>query len=841
MPDINLDLSLESLTQYLFSEWGALALLIILIVAAFFIFRHYLKKIYEYKQTFNTILLKVQIPQMAAEQKSGQAAEGGGLTVQQLQEKIAVMETFLVTIAGLEGESGFAAWLRGRQDILSFELVINKGKISFFISCPVELQQQIEDQIHAQFSAAVISPEADYNIFTPKSVIFGKYLTFRRPYCFPIKTYKKIETDPLNALLNALGQVDDKDGAAIQIVFRPAKRAWHDMGTDLASSMQQGRKFEDAVKDINAGFFSGLGSQFWLFLKGPKKEKLTDEPQKQYMLSPMEVEVVKGLEEKTSKPGVDANIRIVASSEVSSRVEGYLNNIANVFAQYNIYQYGNAFDISDSQGKHLIKDFIYRNFEEKQKVLFNTEELSSLFHLPISSYTTHPKIDWLGTRQSSPPLDIPTEGVVIGESEYRGVKRLIRMTRDDRRRHFYCIGKTGTGKSYQMANVIIQDIQNGDGVCVMDPHGELAAQVLPYIPKERAEDVIYFDPSDMDRPMGMNMLEFEKPEQKTFVINELMNIFDKLYDLRSTGGPMFEQYFRNAVQLLMEDFDSGCTLMEVSRVLSDEDYRAFKLSKCQNPTVKNFWEKEAQKAGGEASLANMVPYITSKLTQFVANDYLRPIIAQQNSAFSFRKAMDERKIILCNLSKGKIGEMNANLLGMVIVGKLLGGALARIDTPEEQRPDFYLYIDEFQNFLTEGISIILSEARKYRLCLYIAHQFLGQLVKNNDTRIRDAIFGNIGSMMAYRIGVDDTEIMSKQFSPVFSEYDLLNVPTRTALVKMLIKGTEPPAFNIRILGKEKPKHPEIAPIIKELSRLKYGRDRNIVEAEIRERAFKEYV
>jgi len=391
-----------------------------------------------------------------------------------------------------------------------------------------------------------------------------------------------------------------------------------------------------------------------------------------------------------------------------------------------------------------------------------------------------------------------------------------------------------------MTNMIIQDLKNGEGMCVMDPHGDLANDVLKYIPKERAEDVIFFDPSDLERPMGLNLLEFEQPEQKTFVINELMNIFDKLYDLRSTGGPMFEQYFRNAVQLILEDPESGGTLLEVPRVLTDENYRAYKLSKCANPTVKSFWEEEAEKAGGEAALANMVPYITSKLTQFISNDYMRPIISQQKSAFGFRKAMDEKKIILCNLSKGKIGDMNSDLLGMVIVGKILGAALSRVDLAEEKRNDFYLYIDEFQNYLTEGIAIILSEARKYRLCLTIAHQFIGQLVKDNDTRIRDSIFGNVGSIVTFRVGPDDAEIFAKQFAPVFNEYDVMNIPKFETYCKLLIENQNPPAFNMKSLIRDPSPHPEIADSIKELSRLKYGRDRDIIESEVRERVKTEF-
>lgn len=816
----------------LYGVIGVFVVLFIVILSAFLIMRNIFHARTYYKKAFESVLLLVMLPQMSAEQKTG-VSGGGDIGLQQLQEKISVMETFLASLAGLKAEKGLKAWLFGRKDTFSFELVVNKGRVSFYVSCHVSLRHLIEEQIVAQFQDAVIEPVIDYNIFSARSVVFGKQLDFKREFFFPIKTYKKLDGDPLNPLVNALGQVAEKDGAAIQIVFRSAPSSWHDMGPKIASKMQQGKSLKTALKEARGGFLSAFSKDAVAMLSAAKVEQSTPPA---YQLSPMEQELMKGLEEKSAKSGVQATIRIVAASEIATTAQAYINNIVNAFSQYNMHQAGNAFEAKTPKQKQFINDFIYRNHDEKSRIVLNTEELASLFHFPLPSITEQANIHWLDARQAPPPLKVPIEGVILGKSEYRGVPKVIRMTQKDRQRHIYAIGKSGTGKSYLMANMIIQDIKNGEGVCVMDPHGDLVNEILRYIPKERAEDVIHFDPSDVERPIGLNMLEFEKPEQKTFVINELMNIFDKLYDLRSTGGPMFEQYFRNAVQLLMEDPESGSTIMEVPRVLADEEYRAYKLSKTTNPTVKDFWEKEAQKAGGEASLANMVPYITSKLTQFISNDFMRPIIAQQESSFSFREAMDSKKILLCNLSKGKIGEMNSDLLGMLIIGKILGAALSRVDMPEEERNDFYLYIDEFQNYLTEGISIILSEARKYKLCLYIAHQFIGQLVKNGDTKIRDSIFGNVGTVISYRIGVDDTEILAKQFAPVFSEYDLLNVPARSVFIKMLIEGREPPAFNMKIPARDDPQFPQIAESLKELSRLKYGRDRDIIEEEILERA-----
>ena len=292
-------------------------------------------------------------------------------------------------------------------------------------------------------------------------------------------------------------------------------------------------------------------------------------------------------------------------------------------------------------------------------------------------------------------------------------------------------------------------------MCVIDPHGDLIDHIMEAIPKERAEDVIYFDPSDTERPFGLNMMEYDEkhPEQRTFVINEMIAIFDKLYDLKQTGGPMFEQYMRNAMLLVMDSPEIGSTLLEIPRVFRDVEFRREKLKRCKDITVVEFWEKEAEKAGGEASLENIAPYINSKLTTFISNDMMRPIISQQKSTIDFRSVMDEGKILMVYLPKGKIGEINSHLLGMVIVGKLLMAALSRTDLPEDQRKDFYLYIDEFQNFTTDSIAQILSEARKYRLCLTVAHQFIGQLSEN----ISKAVFGNVGSLCSFRVGAEDAD------------------------------------------------------------------------------------
>jgi hypothetical protein len=422
-------------------------------------------------------------------------------------------------------------------------------------------------------------------------------------------------------------------------------------------------------------------------------------------------------------------------------------------------------------------------------------------------------------------------GVILGKNIYRGQTTDVYMSEDDRVRHLYIIGQTGTGKTTLMKNMIIQDMQNGNGVCYIDPHGSDILDILANVPKDRVDDLIYFDPSYVDRPMALNIMEYDQnhPEQKTFVVNELLSIFKKIYAEGNPEafGPMFEQYFRNASMLVVEDPETGNTLLDISRVLANKKFRDLKISRCKNPVVVEFWKEVAEKAGGEASLSNVVPYITSKFDVFMANDVMRPIISQEKSSFNFRDIMDNKKILLVNLAKGKLGDINANLIGLILVGKILMSALSRVDSIEKGFPPFYLYIDEFQNITTNSISTILSEARKYKLSLNIAHQFIAQIPQN----IKDAVFGNVGSMVSFRISSEDASYLEKQYSPIFSAKDLMNVENRNALVKMLVNGRPAKPFNIATLPPPKG-DPSIVDSLKHLSYLKYGGDREEIEMEI---------
>ncbi|MEK7555474.1 MAG: type IV secretory system conjugative DNA transfer family protein [Patescibacteria group bacterium] len=696
-------------------------------------------------------------------------------------------------------------------------------EIHFYVAAPRKSLESVSRQIEGLWKDAQVEQVEDYNIFNSSGISQGVYLKQKISYALSFRTYSEAELDTFAPILNGLSKINEiGEGAAIQILAKPAPESAKKTIFGMITSLKKGAKLNEtlngkfiSVKDIHEAI-------------NPKNQKEKDKIKEEKII---DEEAVKSLENKISKPLLAVNARIIVSAFNSAQAESILEGLTAVFSQFSAPLRNEIKIIKPVDSKKIAYQFSFMEFDDSQTMVLNTEELASFFHLPAST-TDIPRIKWLKSKEAAPPTNLPDKGIIIGESVFRNERKPIYITDDDRRRHIYIIGQTGTGKSTLITNMAVSDINQGKGVAVIDPHGDLIEKILARIPKERLDDVIYFDPSDMQRPLGLNMLEydFNRPEEKTFIVNEMQSILNKLF-IAETMGPMFEQYMRNALLLLMEDApNEPATIMEIARVFTDVDFRQRKLSRIKNPAVIDFWEKEAIKAGGEASLANMTPYITSKFNNFTSNDYMRPIIGQPKSAFNFRQVMDQGKILLVNLSKGKIGEINAGLLGMVIAGKILMAALSRVDEPESKRRDFNLYIDEFQNFTTDSISTILSEARKYRLNLIIAHQFVAQL----EEKIRDAVFGNVGSIIAFRVGVQDTELLVKQFEPVFNENDLLNIDNFNAYAKLLINGQTSKPFNIKTLPSEIGQE-ETADKLKELSCLKYGRDRQEVEEEILKR------
>lgn len=803
--------------------WGLFVLAIIF--GFLYILRFFLRRMSLARQaTFRRVTLLVTLPKFRREEESER-----GPSKDQVQDAISAAESFFSSLGGLTAQRGFFAWLLGRKDEFSFEIVAEKKLIKFYVSVPVDLREFLEQQLSAAYPDAFTEEVEDYNIFQPNSVILGSHLVLRRQNAFPIKTYTELEKDPLNAITNVLSKIPEEDGAVFQFVVRSSHAKWRKKGIDIARNMQQGMKLHEAIRG------GKKKKTEWGELLGISSGTQQKEPEKDYKLSPLEEQIVKGLETKASKGGMDVCIRLIVASSSAPKAQTLLQNMLNAFAQYNIYEYGNSFvKVVPRSKARITKDFIYRGFDERQTIVLNSEEMASLWHLPLP-WTETPNIKWLGARKGPAPSGVPGEkegDIELGYNLFRGMKTPIWMKSIDRTRHMYIVGKSGSGKSQLIAKLAIQDIKAGHGVAVVEPHGDLVEQILGNIPKDRVDDVILFNPSDLERPMGLNMLEAPNESMKDFAVQEMISIFYKLFPPEMIG-PMFEHQMRNFMLTLMSDLENPGTIAEIPRMVTDKKFQDSWRKKLTDPVVKSFWEDEIDNTS-DYHKSEMMGYLVSKVGRFVENEMMRNIIGQSKSSFNFRDIMDNKKILLVNLSKGKTGDVNAELLGLVIVSKLQMAALTRADIDEDKRHDFYLYIDEFQNFITDSIATILSEARKYRLNLIIAHQYIGQLVKNNDTKIKDAVFGNVGTNFVARIGPEDVETLGKIYSPEFSGYDLINSDKFTWYVKMIVDNAQKKPFTLNFNPPPKGDQ-ELAGAIKELSRLKYGRDKSIVEAEILER------
>lgn len=727
------------------------------------------------------------------------------------KKEIGLSEQLFSLLAGLKHPASLEVAVSHVGEEIHFYLSVHRSEVEF-----------VKRQIQGLWSGAEVSETDDYTVFNPQGVSVGAYLGLKQNYAIPIRTYDEANLDTFTTIISNLSKLNEAgEGAALQVIFQAAPGSSRSFISGVIGKLKKGTP----AKEVFGGG-KGVVKEFQSALATTKSEK---EPKEKVI----DEELIKSIQKKVSKPLLQVNFRLVSSAVSQLSANGILDSLAGSFSQF-AAPTRNEFKITAAKNARKFNfNFIFRKFDPAQAMILNTEELVSIFHLPGPTLAGVPRIQWLKSKEAAPPANLPNEGVLIGESVFRGQKKPVYLRYEDRERHLYVIGQTGTGKSTFLKNLIAQDIQNGEGVAVLDPHGDLVNHILGLVPESRAKDVILFDPSDITNPMGLNMLEFNpiRPEEKTFIVNEMQSIFNKLFS-QETMGPMFEQYMRNALLLLMEDFaNEPATLIEVPRVFTDTEWRKKKLARIVNPVLTDFWEKEAAKVGGEASIQNMTPYITSKFNNFIANDYLRPIIGQPKSAFNFREVLDGGKILLVNLAKGRLGDINSNLLGMIITGKILMAALSRTDVPDpENRRRFHLFIDEFQNFTTDSISVILSEARKYKLTLNIAHQFIAQLSED----IRDSVFGNVGSIVSFRVGVQDAEFLVKQFEPTFSVNDLINIDNFNAHIKMLINGAPSVPFNIKTVA---PHAGDLARSeqIRALSRTTYTRPRADVEVEIYKR------
>lgn len=742
----------------------------------------------------------------------------------QIGELISAMEQFYAGI--LSGDN------TGDDFTLSLEIATEHvgEEVSFYVSIPRGRSEMFEKQVLSMFPDATVRavPE-DFNIFNHDGISVGSHVEPDNRSAFPIKTYDEFDHDPLNVLLNAFSKLKrEGEGAAIQLVMSGGDNRYYNKLTDAIEEIEDGEDVEDAI-DISPS----IAQEMW---NTAKDIFWDDEDDEEDMSGPgqKEQDAIERLQKKTESEIQRTNIRLAASANNRERAEKILFDLESSFSQFD-EPHGNslAFDrVEENNEDEFFHQFVFRQYDEDKEIPLNVAELSTLIHFPVRGMEDSRELKQSKASKAPAPVDIPDTGTHIGVNKYRGEDTDVYLSREDRVRHFYTIGQTGTGKTNLLTNMIKQNIANGDGCCFVDPHGDVAEEILAHVPEDRFDDVIYFDPAHTDRPMGLNMLQYDesKPEQKTFVVNEMLSIFDKLFNLEATGGPMFEQYFRNGAMLALEGRGSQATILEISRVLSDDEFRQRMLAQSDNEVINQFWIEVAEQADGEASLENIVPYITSKFDNFLSNEIMRPIIAQQESSFDFRQIMDNQKILIVNLSKGRLGDTNANLIGLILVGKILMSALSRVDMPEDERNDFYLYMDEFQNVSTDSISAILSEARKYRLSLNVAHQYIDQL----DEDIRDAVFGNVGNMATHRISSKDAEFMEEMYQPVFDQSDLMNVDNYNYFANILVDGEPVKPFSAKAVAPTEG-NPDQVEKLKQLSYLKYGRPREEVESEVMEK------
>lgn len=724
--------------------------------------------------------------------------------------EVGVAEKMFANLYGIGGAgSGIQKYLTVSNSI-SFELVGLPGEIRFFVHTPKKLANLVEKQILGSYQDADILRSDEYNIFDENSkVAYASLVQTDEPY-YPIKVAEDFSGDPMTNILSTLSKMEEGEGVLIQIVITAAGSKWQ----------KNGRKFVQKVEESNSD---------------PEKKRIS-----------VSQEQLQAISKKTSKIGFRASIRVVAAAPNVDIANMHLNNIVGAFDQFSnpgINEFKKE-KLNKLKGRDFMHDVIYRRMPLTKGSILNIEELAGLYHFPNKEITT-PNINWLLAKESPAAnwvsSDVNSKDTIwIGDNVFRGYRKRICFQRDDRRRHAYVLGQTGSGKSWLLVRMIMQDIYNGDGICFIDPHGQTAQMVLDRIPHERAEDVIYFDVSDYERPFGFNIMEFIDEQDKHKIVNGFIGLLKKIFDPHNQGivGPILERTVRNAMLTAMSE--KGSTLVEVLRIITDQKWVDEKwIPIIKDDMVKRFWTDQMAKTS-DFHKSETLGYLTSKFDRFVTNLAIRNIIGQSNSSFNMRDVMDNKKILIVNLSKGLVGEENMQFLGTMLIPKLVSAALSREDIPEEERKDFFFYVDEFQNFATEEFASILSEARKYRLNLTVANQYISQM----EEHIKNAIFGNVGTLLIARTGPEDAKFLESQFEPTFTASDIMNQANLHWYAKLISGGKYPTPFsldssfgpNFPESGFDLPINKDIAKKIKELSRLKYGRDVNVVEQEINQRA-----
>lgn len=714
-------------------------------------------------------------------------------TIRDFKEQISLMEQLLSNLKSLY-RGNFLGWLLG-QEYISFEYTAHANEIYFYIVVPRKSKLLVEKQIIGFYPDCLIEETSEINIFENRKSVLGEAMILKKGDEFPIRTYQKLESDSMNAILSALGRLSENTSATIQILLKPEDDNWQNR---IKKMIRKEEKNPGKRRYISFNPLVWMRGFLEIFFQDPEEKNKKDEPEIDEK-DPIDDEGL--MKEKVKKTGFLVMVRVIVTADDDAIANAELRNIISSFSQFASPAYNRFRLMRHKSLSVLIQYFILRQFAWWQKnFLLNIEEIATLFHFPHSKYNKQPEIKWQHFRVVKAPTNIPHEGLYLGDNIFRGERRKIYLSNEDRFRHFYVIGQTGTGKSSILSVMARQDLRNGRGLAVLDPHGDFATGLLDFIPKTRAEDLIFFDPADQSRPMGLNLLEADTDDEKQMAVGEATSIMIKIFG-PEIFGPRIQDYFRNGCLALM-DYPEGGTLIELIKLFTDENFQRERVQTIKNPIVKTWW-KTTYAAMADREKAEMIPFFAAKFGPFITNTLMRNIIGQTKSAFDITDVMNTQKILLATLSKGVLGDINSSLIGLILVSKIQMAAMKRQQMPASERKDFFLYIDEFQNYVTDSIESILSEARKYRLGLIIAHQYLGQLQKSDaltksSLNLKDAIFGNVGSMMSYKIGPEDAKLLEEQFAPAYSNHDFMNMDKFQAALRLSVDGQPSQGFSLDV-------------------------------------------
>lgn len=790
-------------------------------LAGVFIYSQYKKTLREaknYERGLKMVSMYIHIP------PSSDDLEGNGRDERDVTEEVLSQAQVMYNIIASTATKGFKSKVYGQRHI-SLEIVAHGGLVHYYAVVPTVLIDVVRQALSAAYPSARLEEVEERNIFNQAGKLSGTIggeFTLKKNFVYPIATYQESKRDAARALLNALSSATREDGIAVQLLLRPAREGWAKNSIDAANKIKK----EKGVKKSGFGGAIGLKDVMEALWKPPEKSDVKPEDKQ---LTSLEQSLVDSIEEKTRHPGYEVLVRVVVSSNTAARSQAMLKNVVAAFSLFdsttnNGFKFSVAKDIEE-----LVTAYIFRFFPQTvtQNIL-NSVELATLFHLPDQNSIPTSQVQRQMAKQVDGPTQVMDEGFLLGYNEFRGIKKQIRLSTNDRRRHTYMIGQTGTGKSKLLENMAFQDMMDGKGFAFIDPHGDSVDELLGMVPKERVEDVIYFSPADMENPIGLNLFEFENQDQRDFLIQETLAMLYRLYDPGHTGiiGPRYEHWFRNAALTIMSD-PGGSTFIDVPQVFNDPAFTDEKMKYVTDRTVLDFWNKEMAQTS-DTNKSEILGWFVSKFGAFLSNEMMRNVIGQTKSGFNLRDVMDNKKILLVNLAKGRTGELNSQLLGMIFVMKFQAAAMGRANIPEADRQDFALYVDEFQNFATDSFESILSEARKYRLNLVLANQFMTQLTD----KIREAIIGNIGTVISGRIGITDAELLQKKFAPTFDAEDLTKLPNFQTITSVMINNVPSSAFSMSLLPPMGTSSPQLRDALKKLSAAKYGRPRAVVEKEI---------